>query len=256
MPLAAVLTIGWPDGVVGSQASARVMHETCQQQADDQIEGYSGQLLLTLSRLRQASYDDQPLAIQGTDQLFRRRSCGFRELQRFIGCLNQIVVSHPEFQNVHCEIDAFAYAFLKGAKNFDFFLPEVSPRQGPFRSVYQRWCQHMEALKVLERDGTWRQTSDVEAYLALRRLIARPSARDERRVLATLLVSGPSTRGEITDDLGLPYALSERILPTFEAIDILERRKDDQYVIKTEALPRVIFCLRQTMGLNLLAVLD
>ena len=256
MPLAAVLTVGWPDDIIGSQESARVIHETCQQQAGDQVEGYSGQLLSTLSRMRQAVYEDQPLVIRGMDQLFRRRSRGFRELQRFIGYLNQSVVTHPEFKDVHCEIDVFAYAFLKSAKNFDFFLPEVTSRKGPFRSVYQRWIQQMETLKVLERDGKASQTPDLQAYLALRRMIFRPSARDERRALATLLVSGPSTRDEISQDLGMPYALSERILPTLEAIDVLERRKDDQYVIKTEALPRVVFCLRQAMGFNLLAALN
>ena len=41
MPLAAVLTVGWPDEVVGSQESARVIHETCQHQAGDQ-EGAGG----------------------------------------------------------------------------------------------------------------------------------------------------------------------------------------------------------------------
>jgi hypothetical protein len=255
MLLEAVLTFGWPEVPVSEKNfSALAIHNSC---ADRRGRGYSEELLRLLIELQKNLLDRHPIIIKGTEQLLRRRAGGFRPIQEFVGKLNEIVTFNPALGDVRCEIDVFAYAFLKSAKNFDFFLPENTAAKGRerFRDVSAQWKKDMTVLERFERKGTPMTYTDTLAYLACRRIITRKSARDERRALATLLVSGPSTSEEVTEDLGLPYSLAERILPTFEGIGILERRAV-RYVIKREALPRVVFCLREVMGIDLLAVLD
>ncbi len=250
MALEAVLTVGWPEFSPGDPVSAKTIHEACEESKEER---YSGELVKRLGALSSGA---QPIIIKGDDQLFRRRTRGFKDIKVFAGKLNQVLAKHGDLGDVHLEIDAFAYAFLKGAKNFDFFLPETPAKSGPYRDVLSEWNAQIEALETFERDGIASPSIDTKAYLALRRIVARKSARDELRALASLLMSGPSTQEEVGKDLGLAYGLAERILPTLQEIEVLEFREDGRYAVRKEALPRVVFCLREVMGLDLLPVLE
>jgi hypothetical protein len=72
---------------------------------------------------------------------------------------------------VRCEIDVFAYAFLKKAKNFDFFLPETREKTGPFRTLYSQWQREMADLEAFERRGKHTSRIDVNGYLLLAPLL-------------------------------------------------------------------------------------
>jgi hypothetical protein len=251
MPLEAVLTVGWPEKPP-EKISATTLHEAC---AQSEGKAYAEELFHHLIRLRQELPAKQPLIIGGTERLFRRRANGFGKIKTFLGTLNDVVTTYPIDGNVQCHMDVFTYAFLKGAKNIDFFLPESTRCEGPFRRSYPQWQRTIVTLEAFERFGKPLPEKQRVAYLALRRIIARPSARDERRTLATLLVSGPSTSDEITQDLGLSFTLSDRILPTLQQAGVLDRR-GAAYSIRCAALPRVVFVLREVMGLDLLAGLE
>ena len=261
MGLDAELTIGWQNNSEdksskGERFPAKAIHEKCSGSGG---ETYKEKLKQELLALRSKLSKELPLKFQSTEQLFRRRAGAFSDIKRFVGGLSELVVSNPSLGVVRCEIDVFAYAFLKSAKNFDFFLPENQEKTGLFRDTYPKLQKELAALESFERQGKIITAIDTKAYLDLRRIVSRKSARDERRTLATLLVSGPSTKKEIKDDLGLPYGLSERILPTFKNIGVVKSEvvdsENNRYVIREEALPRVIFCLREKNGIDLLETL-
>ena len=193
--------------------------------------------------------------ITGLDALFRRRTGGFAPLKQFLGALALLPPQSDYPQPLTCQIDAFAWSFLKGAKNLDLLLP-AAPHSAAMRAEYQRWRKDIRALERFERLGLplpQPGAISADAYLALRAIVTRPSARDERRALASLLVSGPSTLAEITDDLGLNYSLGERSLAVFESKPLaLLKRRDECFSLRAETLPLVLFGLRETMGLDLL----
>jgi hypothetical protein len=249
MSLRAVLTVGWKDDPRDEFSAVRLNNR-----ARESEKGYQETLTEILKNAR------QPITIYGLEQLFRRRAEGFTEIKEFVGALTTIATSEEGIGTVRCHIDAFAYAFLKGAKNFDFLLPEEKDKSGPFRLILPKWEEKITALEEFERTGE-SPPPEIELfkeqYLDLRKIITRKSARDERRSLATLLVSGPSTLKEIKDDLGLNYSLSQRTIGTFTEIGVVIQRQDDErYVISQEPLLIVVFCLREVMGLDYLSVLD
>lgn len=255
MGLCAILTIGWPENRGTPILSAAGLTDGY----EVDVRQFQDRLLAALTEARGA--DSSEVTLTACDRLFRRRSRGFKKIQAFFAVLNEIVQQQADLPNIQCEIDAFAYAFLKGAKNVDFFLPEQrNVDQGDSDLFRNRIVWHRRLTRQLERferrgSRTGLPASETEGYCELRRILTRASARDERRALATLLVSGPSTVEQISDDLGLPYTLGPRILPTLEGIGVLERR-DGQYLIRVDALPRTAFLLRETLGIDLLEVLD
>lgn len=247
MRLAARLTTGWKDDP-RAPYSATQLHETARQSAGE----YAAALAAALTS---AARDIQ---IRGLDRLFRRRMGGFEPIKQLVGALASLPSSPAFPRPLLCHTDVFAFAFLKGAKNFDLLLPLDHAANADFRKTQASWVKTITALEHFERSGkALPADADVtaEAYLAIRNIIARPSARDERRALATLLTSGPSTLDEITLDLGLNYTLGQRTLAVFEDIGVVERRAAGVFSIAESALPRVVFCLRETMGLDLLRAL-
>lgn len=234
-----------------------MIHEVCNQQVVESGEDlYAQQLRTQLDKLHRLDSDGDAVTIRGLVRLFRRRAGYFNDVQQLVGKLNEVLMTETKPLKVQCEIDVFAYAFLKSAKNFDLFLPEIASKTGPYRLVETPWANQIKALEDLEREGIQSSEVDKVSYLALRRILARATARDERRSLATLLVNGPSTREDITADLDLPFSLGERILPTFESIGTLERREGDRYALQLSALPYAVFCLREVAGFDLLPKLD
>ena len=247
MQLAARLTTGWKDDPQ-APFSAMQLHETTSQAAGDYESGLAEALKSSPSNIE----------ILGLDRLFRRRIRGFDPINQFVGALASLPSSPAFPQPLVCHIDAFAYAFLKGAENFDLLLPLDDTANVDFRNTRASWIKTIKALENFERLGKAlpaEASVTAEAYLAIRNIFARPSARDERRALATLLLSGPSTLEEITLDLGLNYTLGQRTLAGFESIAVVEKRSNSVFSIAESALPRVVFCLRETMGVDPLSAL-
>jgi hypothetical protein len=252
--LQAELTYGWPMDQQ-SPLSASSLHAAASQ--SNLSHSYADALAAALQQGVQAtalSADKTPM-ISGLDALFRRRTGGFAPLKQFLGALSLLLPQSDYPQPLTCQIDAFAWSFLKGAKNLDLLLP-ATRQSDAMRAEHQRWLKEIRALERFERLGIplpEHAAISGDTYLALRAIVTRPSARDERRALASLLVSGPSTIAEITHDLGLNYSLGERSLAIFETKPLaLLQRRDECFALRAETLPLVLFGLRETMGLDLL----
>ena len=248
MRLQGQLTFGWHDDPAAPLAAKR-LHAMATRSST----GYASELAAALCT---ANGDRQVL---GLERLFRRCTGGFEPLKRFVATLASLPPPFGSPQPLVCQIDAFAYAFLRQAKNFDFLLPIGDDVNSAFRYTHRAWLQTLGALEQFERVGKPLASNDgisAAQYLALRGIIARPSARDERRALATLLVSGPSTLEAISQDLGLNYSLGPRILASFEETGVIERRPPGEiFAIVDAALPLAAFVVRETLGLDLLSVL-
>ena len=198
-------------------------------------------------------FDDKKIvAIYPLEQLFRKSTTGFKPIKQFVAAL----ANNSETRTLDCYIDVFAYSFLKGAKNFDLLLLFDRDKNREFIETYKKCLDKVAMLENFERFGQCINDDLQNQYLALRKIISRVTARDEIRTLATLLVSGPSTLKEVSEDLGLNYTLSQRTIGVFKDIEVLEERDKQKYAIATEALPVVIFCLRETIGIDLLSNLD
>ncbi|MDJ0729676.1 MAG: hypothetical protein QNJ33_06750 [Crocosphaera sp.] len=185
------------------------------------------------------------------DKLYRRSPKGAKPMKQLLGALSEIKCE----QKITCHIDAFAYSFLKGAKNLDLLLPLDKEQYKTFIQTYKNWSIQIADLENFERSGKLINKELKEQYLALRKIVSRPSVRDEIRTLATLLISGPSTLEEVSEDIGLNYTLGQQTVGIFENIEVV-RKEQSKYIIVEEALPVVIFCLRETIGLDLLSNLD
>ena len=241
MKLTTKLTTGWKD--IESEANAIKLHNSALNNPDG---NYSNFLI---NKIGSENFD----GIHQLEQLFRKSTIGFKPIKQFVGALT----TFADNKELICYLDVFAYSFLKGAKNFDLLLPFDKKHNKEFIDIYKQWLKIFRKLEKFERFGK-QNISDKQKkqYLELREIVARLSARDEIRTLATLLVSGPSTLEEVSEDLGLNYTLGQRTVGVFKNIDVVEKRDKEKYAIATEALPIVIFCLRETIGLDLLSNLD
>lgn len=237
MPARATLTFGWPSSNDGALQAAEVLAHPS---------------ILYQSRSRRT-------VIHSCEMLFRRRAGGFGPLKEFLAC-----ALSPELGGVEieCRFDAFAYAFLSSAKNMDLLLPvnanAVSPRSD-FGRVLRRLTADLHRLSVFERTG--RRPGDAEMtdrYLATRRILSRASARDERRVLSTLFVSGPSTVLEISEDLGISQNLAARVLAMLTESGCVSARAAQRYAVDDDprSLAVAYYLVRETLGLSLLSTLE
>lgn len=246
MSLKAVLTVGWRDDVA-APGSAQRLFERARARGDDRAPA-----------LDEILGAERPRVIHGLDRLFRRRVGGFGPVQSVTAALAAYAASGPE--DVYCQVDAFAYAFLVAAKNFDFLLPEETrppaeaEPEASFRRVLPEWQAHLSGLHEFERVGRPVPEAHRRAYLPLRRVLGRGTARDERCGLAALLVSGPSTREQVSRDLGLSYSLGDRVFGALEEAGAVER-SGDVFAVREEALPTVIFVLGATLGMDPLGIL-
>ena len=172
MELQALLTYGWCDDA-SEPLSASLLHESARNSGDYQT-GLASALDQALSQTGRAPH------IGGLDELFRRCTGGFNAIKQFTGALTQLPASGACPQPLMCRIDGFAYAFLKGAKNFDLFLPPAGTLNAPFREALSNWDTEMYALERFERRGEDLPVSTsvtAAAYLALRSIVTRASAR-------------------------------------------------------------------------------
>ena len=112
------------------------------------------------------------------------------------------------------------------AKNETSLAQWVGVRKG----ASQRATKALTTLENFERTGNLpEEMSELDAhqYLSMRRMIARPSARDEWRILARLLISGPSTASNLERELNISYAFAHQTLCLFESIGIFTRYGND-----------------------------
>jgi len=247
MRLSATLTTGWPDDPAAPLAAPVL----------DARASASGDYARSIAEQLAAGKAREILAL---DTTFRRRPGGARPLSRLVGALAGLPESEGVTGPLVCRVDAFTYGFLKSAKNLDLVLPVGKGGLDGFQRTRSQWARAIAALEAFERSGTALAGSEPisrERYLATRAIITRPTARDEQRALATLLLSGPSTLEELSTDLGLKYTLGSRTLAVFESepVGVVERREGAIFALRESTLPLVLFCLRETMGLDVLAAL-
>ena len=242
MKLRAVLTVGWNDDPNHPCSALRLHQEASTAKLEYE------------TALGKALDAHSAAELYGLGRLFRRRAKGFQKLKQFVGAL--VALPSRNQDGLQCHIDVFAYAFLKSAKNFDLLIPEATRADSSFRRAYPSWRKIITALEEFERMGEpLPQGMGIrkEDYLRIRRVITRKTARDERRALTTLLVSGPSTREELSADMGLNYPLAQRVLGAFVTTGVVELSDGNTYTIVETALPLVVFCLRETIGIDLLS---
>jgi len=255
MQLAAKLTIGWAD-IPRSQFAAAELHSRA-----IAAPHYDASLYYQLRKAGRRT------RILGVDQLFRQTCGGFNPVQQLIGALVSLPAIASRPSPLLCEIDLFAYTFLVGTHNFDRLLPIAETNDIELAEIQQGCAEAIRTLENFELTGSLPASMselDAHQYLALRRIIARPSARDEWRVLARLLVSGPSTASNLERELTLSYTFAAQTLQLFESIGIFTRwgeepgknAEEPLFVIDKVAIPLVLFCLRETLGLDLLGNLS
>lgn len=242
------LTVGWP--TTEENLTAKTLHTTVQANTSEQS-SYQEELKRQL--------DQSPAAcIAQLDQLLRRRTGGFADINRFTGALLDVWKDYPTLE--YCSIDIFAYAFLKHAKNYDLFMQPEPESLNNLKETIKDWQRAVQALEDFERLGVGLASEYShleEVYLRLRTMVSRVSARDEQRTLAALLVCGPLTREEISSDLGLNYSLNQRILAALQATGVIDSRLDGgdtRYLISKTAVPVTLFVVREIIGLDLLAM--
>ena len=174
----------------------------------------------------------------------RRNSTGFRDVKTLA---EQATRERP------LAINAFLYAFLCSAKNLDLFLKEnVEAIARELAGIEEK----MKVLESFEREA--RPLPDpglLKIYLSARNWVARKAARDERRTLATLLFSGPSTAEQIARDLGISEDLASRNLRVLATL--VEEQEPGVFALHSDAdtLAVVLQLLRSTLGLDPIRVL-
>ena len=279
MDLKAKLVSGWKDYAIEvsstpanrkleeiqSELLSSHLHKLAREQAKlNHSYPYHLQMALMGSKSARASAQVDVIAL---DRLFRKNVEGFKPIKQFVSGLLFPANIFDRSHTIICEIDVFAFAFLKEAKNFDVLL-DCTENNQEFLNTREEWFKSLEAIEQFELFGTLPisvDRVDLECYLKLRTIVIRPSARDERRVLASLLVSGPSTLSQISDDLGLAYTLGPRTL--FGLLDsgtvvrcrdryATESSEEATFKIDEAALPIAIYCVRETVGLDPLAAFD
>ncbi len=254
MRLAAKLTIGWAD-IPRSQFAAVELHSHA-----IAAPHYENSLYY---RLKAA---DKRTCILGVDQLFRTPYGGLAPVEQLIGALRRLPTIASVRSPLLCEIDLFTYAFLASTHSFDRLLPITETDDTELAQSQAGCVEAIRMLKNFERTGflpTSMSGLDAHQHLALRRLIDRSSARDEWRVLAKLLVGGPSTASSLERELTLNYTFAKQTLRLFESIGIFTRWGEEPdrntgetiFAIDRVAIPLVLSCLRETLGLDLLSSL-
>lgn len=255
MQLAANLTLGWED-IPRSQFSALELHNRA-----IAAPHYEKNLL---HQLQSASGS---IRILGVDQLFRQALGGSRAIRQFVSALAHLPALPQLPSPLPCDIDLFAYAYLVGAQSFDLLLPIVNANDITLAQIQIDCAEALHALEDFEASGSLPKAMselDAQQYLGLRKVICRPSAQRELKILATLMISGPSRASDLMREQGMDYALGQQILDLFESLGIVTRwgeepgsyAEEPTYVIEKVAIPLVVFCLRETLGLDLLSNLS
>lgn len=255
MQIAAKLTIGWAD-MPRSQFTAIELHNRA-----IVAPHYDKSLFYQLQTAAAHTH------ILGLDHLFRRTCGGFDPVAQFVGAIASLPAISTVGEPLVCEIDLFAYTFLAGAYQLDHLLPIARNHDIELAQIQTGCTEALRTLENFEQTGTLpanMEELDAQQYLAIRRIISHPSAKNEWRMLASLLISGPSTASSLERELGIEHQIVEQILHLFESIGIFTRwgeEPGDQaneavFVIEKVAIPLVLFCLKGTLGIDLLSNLS
>lgn len=250
MQLAANITVGWAD-LPRSQFCATELHRRA-----IAAPHYERSLFHQLQLAKDNTH------ILGLDHLFRRTCGGYDPVLQFVSAIARL----PPIPNVAvpllCDVDLFAYAFLAGTRNFDLLMPLFQSNGIALSQILSDCQSALKSLEDFERTGTLptkMSELDAQQYLSIRRTVARPFAQQELQILCALLVSGPSTVNELTRELGIDRAQIHQTLHLYESIKILTHwgeapGNDAQptFVIDKVALPLVMFCIKEILGLNLM----
>lgn len=174
----------------------------------------------------------------------RRNSTGFSTIK-------ELAANAAREQPI--KINAFFYASLCPAKNFDLFLEEnVEAIKDGVAEIDKK----MDLLENFEREAIPTGSGSLEkTYLAIRNVAARPNARDEQRTMAVFLFNGPSTIEQIASELGISANLAERVCRALKPA--LDETDDKAFVLKadTDVLAVVTYLVRITLGLDPMSVL-
>ncbi len=261
--LALKLIDGWHSPHAEQRCQARELHDIATKAANDAKDQGAEQKQQNAAyqqSLAEQIKQRQLTAIVELCNLFRRRAGGFGVINTFIGGL---LDKDTRFDG-QCEINLFAYAFLKHAKNYDFFTRFDQQNLNDIQQVIDDLTLKIAQLEDFERLGTPLPTEIANTlkapYLKLRAIAARPAARDEQRTLACLLISGPSTAQEVKLDLDLNSSLDQRVMAALVATGTVVEQKNchnqEVYSLNTQTLPVVIFLVRETIGLDVIDLLD
>jgi hypothetical protein len=256
--LVAVLTTGWGHSPPGAVDAASL-----RQQQGEEPDAYQARVAEALELAARGNPQSEPLEIANLEGLVRRTADGYRPLQWFITAL---IAWHEGLREgrrppVHCFINAFTFAFLKGAKNFDLILREDREAASPeTRDTFKRWRDQVDALEEFERSGESLPSHSAAlkpVYLAARPILARPSARDERRTLTALVLGGPSTPGQLQSELAMSPHLTQRVLEPFLSAGLVEPSPGhaDRVRVTEKAMPIALFGLREAAGIDILRAL-
>ena len=192
--------------------------------------------------------------IANCESLFRRAPGGFGKIKKLVLEAKKSEARQTSL-TCQCHFNAFAYSFLVGAKNFDLLLPEST--DNPFRKELPSFMETIDHLATFEQKGEeFPNSLKLEEHLEARALLTRPSARDERRVLAELLISGPSTAKQLSDELDLWSDLTDRVLDSLGSIRLVCQNKNNDFMLCKDRLPSTYFLLRATLGLEPLLILE
>ena len=149
-------------------------------------------------------------------------------------------------------LNAFFYAYLCPAKNFDLFLEENVDEITSDIADIESKMGHLEAF---EREAEAIDKTLRKTYLAVRHVAARANARDEQRTMAVLLFNGFSTADQLAMELGISENLAERCCRALHPV-ITEDDKG-RFALKNdnETLASVLYLVRATLGLDPVSVL-
>jgi len=196
------------------------------------------------------------ISILSMEQLFHRHINGFGEIKQFVGDLSYLLMTDQLKQSPICFLNAFTFAFLASAKNFDLLMDIVNQQE--VKTKVELLVNEINNLAEFERRGkplAEAYSSLKTPYLSLRQIIARPSARDEQRILSLVLLSGLTTFAQLEASVDGNTSLVQRILALFKEINVIVEVQS-KYCINENNLAIVLFCLRETQGLDPISMLE
>lgn len=183
------------------------------------------------------------ITVANCESLFQRHSKGYAPLKEFVKRAPFLAK-----KKVTCHFNAFAYSFLKGAKNYDFLFPEVP--DSPYRKNEQAFTETLAQLESFEQLGEkFPDRIDKETYLAVRKIFIRPGAREERWVPGELLLSGASTAKELAFILGTYDSLIERAFEQYQDLGILSMN-GEYATLSSSHLEIIYFFIRECLGID------
>jgi plasmid stabilization system protein ParE len=194
--------------------------------------------------------------ILSLEKLFHRHINGFGEIKQFVGDLVYLLSTNQLKLSPLCYLHAFTFAFLAAAKNYDLFMDIVNKQE--VKEQVKKLAAEIKSLTEFERIGKPlpEEYSSLKApYLSLRQIIARPSARDEQRILSLVLLSGSTTFEQLEACLDGNTSLVQRILAMFKGSNVIIENQS-KYFINENYLAIVLFCLRETQGLDPISMLQ